>query len=447
MQNAESPSSKEVVSLREYVQKTAQQLIDYSLQIQTGDRVLIKLAPACKELGDEVIRILKERGIQSFIQVLSPEIDKVVLEGVSAGNDSMPLKPNQLPDGTVLSEEDRVIDDSTFTDSQRMAAFFHHGSGSDEANLLSACNKVLIIKERTEISGKYEIDPEVEKEKESMDRVLSTVRTKERQWCLISVPTEKSVRPKGMSFEDYSRLYYEACSRPWDEVEKAQDVLVEKFTGKETVQIDVPAPAGFGSEWETHLTMRIRGQRPINSVARRNMPGSEVYMSPNIDKDEAGNRVGTLNGVFAVPYPVYFKERILPNFKVTFKDGKATEWFTTGGEEDMAFLTKVLTSDDGASWCGELGIGTNPIVNIPVPDTLLAEKSFGFHLAFGKAYEDKEYFGKSVYVDNGNRSNIHIDVVRIMTEEYGGGTIVVDGETILANGKFQDPRLNVLNAA
>ena len=61
-------------------------------------------------------------------------------------------------------------------------------------------------------------------------------------------------------------------------------------------------------------------------------------------------------------------------------------------------------------------------------DILFDEKIAGsFHFTPGQAYED---------ADNGNRSQVHWDMVNIQRPDYGGGEIYFDGKLIRQNGEF-----------
>ncbi|KKU46867.1 MAG: Peptidase M29 aminopeptidase II [Parcubacteria group bacterium GW2011_GWF2_46_8] len=68
-----------------------------------------------------------------------------------------------------------------------------------------------------------------------------------------------------------------------------------------------------------------------------------------------------------------------------------------------------------------------------------------FHLALGRSYQNETYKGKTVKLFNGNISKIHWDITIMMRPEYGGGEVIVDGETIQKNGKFTVRGLGMLN--
>ena len=100
-------------------------------------------------------------------------------------------------------------------------------------------------------------------------------------------------------------------------------------------------------------------------------------------------------------------------------------------------LNKILDSDAGARYIGEFSLGFNPYVLHPMRDILFDEKIAGsFHFTPGQAYEE---------ADNGNRSQVHWDMVNIQRKDYGGGEIYFDGKLIRRDGEFLAKPLRSLN--
>ena len=100
-------------------------------------------------------------------------------------------------------------------------------------------------------------------------------------------------------------------------------------------------------------------------------------------------------------------------------------------------MNEILDSDEGARYIGEFAIGFNPHILEPMRDILFDEKIAGsFHFTPGQAYEE---------ADNGNRSQVHWDLVQIQRPEYGGGEIWFDGELIRKDGLFVNGELKKLN--
>ena len=82
-------------------------------------------------------------------------------------------------------------------------------------------------------------------------------------------------------------------------------------------------------------------------------------------------------------------------------------------------------------------MGLNPFLRNPIRDILFDEKIAGsFHFTPGQAYE---------VADNGNRSQIHWDLVNLQDRAHGGGQIYFDGKLIRDDGLFVRKDLLGLN--
>ena len=101
-------------------------------------------------------------------------------------------------------------------------------------------------------------------------------------------------------------------------------------------------------------------------------------------------------------------------------------------------VNEILDIDAGARYIGEFSLAFNPHITHAMRDILFDEKIAGsFHLTPGQAYEE---------ADNGNRSQIHWDMVCIQTPEFGGGEVLFDGELIRKDGQFVTEDLQKLNS-
>ena len=120
---------------------------------------------------------------------------------------------------------------------------------------------------------------------------------------------------------------------------------------------------------------------------------------------------------------------------LTFADGKIVESSCRVGDPDK--LAKAFTQDEGASYVGEFAFGLNPYITQAMQDILFDEKIGGsIHFTPGNAYET---------ADNGNRSELHWDLVLIQTAEHGGGTITLDDRVVRKDGIFVVDELAPLN--
>src|SRR5437763_5277500 len=98
---------------------------------------------------------------------------------------------------------------------------------------------------------------------------------------------------------------------------------------------------------------------------------------------------------------------------------------------------KIIVSNSDDRYECEFSLSLNPYILHPIRDILFDEKIAGsFHFTPGQAYET---------ADNGNRSQVHWDMVNIQRREYGGGEIYFDGKLIRKDGEFVVPALRSLN--
>jgi len=124
---------------------------------------------------------------------------------------------------------------------------------------------------------------------------------------------------------------------------------------------------------------------------------------------------------------------VFNDIRLEFEKGKVVK--ATGSDDSK--INKILDSDEGARYIGEFAIAFNPYITEPMKDILFDEKIAGsFHFTPGNAYN---------MADNGNRSDVHWDMVLIQRPDYGGGEIWFDDVLIRKEGEFILPELKGLN--
>lgn len=162
----------------------------------------------------------------------------------------------------------------------------------------------------------------------------------------------------------------------------------------------------------------------LQADGRHNVPDGEVFTAPVRD---------SVNGTIRYNAPTLYQGVTHENVRLTFEAGRIVE--ATSSRPDH--LRDVLDTDEGARYVGEFAIGVHPLITEPMKDILFDEKISGsIHLTPGNAYD---------VAFNGNRSQIHWDLVLIQRPEYGGGEIRFDGELVRKDGRFVVPELEPLN--
>src|SRR5438094_499234 len=163
------------------------------------------------------------------------------------------------------------------------------------------------------------------------------------------------------------------------------------------------------------LRFSIKDIPAIICGGNHNIPDGEVFTCPVKN---------SVQGFVTFNAPTIYQGTAFDNVRLEFRDGKIVN--ATANQTEK--LNAILDSDAGARYIGEFSLAFNPFIREPMRDILFDEKISGsFHFTPGQAYEQ---------ADNGNRSQVHWDMVCIQRPEYGGGTIHFDGKLIRRDGLF-----------
>ena len=156
-----------------------------------------------------------------------------------------------------------------------------------------------------------------------------------------------------------------------------------------------------------------------------NIPDGEVFSAPVRDSVEGHITYNT---------PSIYQGIAFDNVFLRFENGRIVE----AKANTTKAINKILDQDEGARHIGEFALGFNPEIRKPMRDILFDEKIAGsFHFTPGQAYEG--------VADNGNRSQVHWDLVQIQRPDYGGGEIHFDGKLVRKDGQFLPKGLFGLN--
>lgn len=150
-----------------------------------------------------------------------------------------------------------------------------------------------------------------------------------------------------------------------------------------------------------------------------NIPTEETFTMPHNQK---------INGTVVSTKPLNVRGKLIPKFKLTFKDGKVVDF---EADEEYETLKTLLETDEGSKSLGEVALVSydSPISNLNVLfyNTLFDENA-SCHLALGNAYSmnikggtnmSEEELKKYGY----NVSNIHVDFM------FGSSDMEITGTT------------------
>ena len=235
------------------------------------------------------------------------------------------------------------------------------------------------------------------------------------KWVVLRWPSPSMAQQAGRPTEAFEDFYFEVCNLDYGRMSKAMDPLVELMNRTDRVRLVGPG---------TDLGFSIRGLPAIKCDGRMNIPDGEVFTAPVRD---------SVNGTIRYNTQSLYQGTRFDGLELTFQDGR----IVAARGNPQARLEQILDSDEGARFVGEFAIGVNPFITAPMLDTLFDEKIAGsIHFTPGNAYDD---------CDNGNRSNVHWDLVLIQTPEMGGGELWFDDVLVRKDGRFVVDALAGLN--
>ncbi|MEM8962138.1 MAG: aminopeptidase [Acidobacteriota bacterium] len=240
-------------------------------------------------------------------------------------------------------------------------------------------------------------------------------RVKKTKWVVLRWPTDSMAQLAQMPTEEFEDFYFRVCTLDYAKMSRAMQPLAELMNRTDRVRLVAPG---------TDLRFSIKDIPSVPCDGHRNIPDGEVFTSPVRD---------SIEGTIQFNTPTVYQGRSYDDIRLTFAQGKIVD----ATSSDTEALNTVLDTDEGSRYTGEFAIGFNPHITTPMRDILFDEKIAGsIHLTPGQAYEE---------ADNGNRSEIHWDLVLRQTPETGGGEIYFDDVLIRKDGRFVVPALEPLN--
>ncbi|KQU59279.1 aminopeptidase [Rossellomorea marisflavi] len=313
------------------IQKLAKNLINYSVQLQPGEKVLIENFGLQRELVTALVKEAYEAGGYPFVTLKDAAVDRSLLMGAQ-------------------EEQYEMMADFEARKMDQMDAYIGLRSG-DNINEQSD-----VPDDKMRIHGNT-IGKKVHRE----------IRVPKKKWVVLRYPTSSMAQLAKMSTEAFEDFYFDVCNLDYSKMDAAMDSLADLMNRTDRVRL-----TGEG----TDLTFSIKDIPAVKCAGRLNIPDGEVYSAPVKD---------SVNGVISYNTPSPYNGFTFENVKLTFKGGKIVE----AEANDSDRINKIFDTDEGARYVGEFAIGVNPFIQHPMQDILFDEKIDGsFHFTPGECYED-----------------------------------------------------------
>ena len=313
----------------------ADNILDYSLSLQPGERVLIEGESGSVELMIALVEGAYTRGAVPYVELADERLRRAYLLG--ATREQMDLRASW--------EMNKVKD---------LDAALYILAGDNFSELVDVPGPVL---EALHLANEPVMDVYLKK-----------------KWCLLRFPTPSAAQAAGMSTQAFEDFCLSVCTLDYARLDQAMDPLVELMSRTDRVRITAPG---------TDVSFSISGIPVLKSAGKFNIPDGEVFTAPVRD---------SVNGTVAFNTPSLEDGVTYERVRFTFKNGRIIEADANEPER----LQQKLDTDEGARYLGEFALGLNPRIDRPMKDTLFDEKIGGsLHLALGRAYEEADNGNRS----------------------------------------------------
>lgn len=315
----------------ERLTKVAEILVDYSVKVKKGDRVLVLSDFIGKPLVTEIYKLCIKRGASEvLLQFDSYDLDEIFFKYAS--------KEQRRKTPAIAKEIIKRID-----------CWIGVGCTGNTRGLTG-------------------VSPDFVSDVAKAHRSITDYRVEKTRWVLVGFPSEAEAQEADMSLGDYEDFVFRAITGvDWKKKAKEQEKLRKLLDKTKDVRI-----VGKG----TDLTFSIEGRKAVSAAGENNMPDGEVFTSVVENSAE---------GKITFDFPAIYQGREFHNVSLTFKKGRVAKAKADKGEED---LNKILDMDRGARRMGEFGIGNNFAIKKFTKRILFDEKIGGsIHIALGNGYK------------------------------------------------------------
>lgn len=361
------------------LEKLADMLVNYSVQVKAGDRVAIQGSTTAAPLIKPVVASVLRAGGHPYLMTSIPDLEPIFYK--YASQDQL----QHVPEPTRYICENYEVVISLLAE-----------------NNTRALNNILpekIVQREKAFKGVRNV-------------FLERAAKGNLRWTVTLFPTEAHAQDAEMSLDEYEDFVFNACMPDmndpigyWKRVSEKQQKIVTWLKGKENIHVVGP---------ETDLQLSVKGRTFINCDCHVNVPDGEVFTGP-VEQ--------SVEGHVCFSYPAIYQGREVSGVRLWFEKGKVVK---ATAEKNEEFLIKTLNTDDGARYVGEFAIGTNEGIQQFTREILFDEKIAGsFHVAMGAGYPETGSL---------NKSAIHWDMI---CDLRNGGEIWADGKCFYRNGQFR----------
>lgn len=313
------------------LRKLADVLVNYSIKLQEGEKVLIHSNNFEPEFVRALVHAVHEAGGLAFVTLRDKTVERELYSG---GSEAQFALQSEL-------ELERM---------KKMDAYIGFTS------LRNSFAWVDVPQDKLDLYNRY-----------IWKKVHIERRLGHTKWVVLRFPSPAMAQNAGMSEEAFEDFFFDVCTMDYAKMSRAMDPLVRFLEASDKVHILGPG---------TDLHFSIKGLPAIKCDGTMNIPDGEVYTAPVRDSVE---------GVLSYNTPNEKDGFKFENIRFEFREGKIVD----ARANDTARINAILDRDGGARYLGEFSFGVHPLIRKPMLDTLFDEKIAGsVHITPGNSYDD-----------------------------------------------------------
>ncbi|HBK68811.1 MAG TPA: aminopeptidase [Firmicutes bacterium] len=320
------------------IQELAALLINYSVALKPGEKILIETTGIADDLAQALVRQTYQSGGLPFLSLINQTLLRELLKNAEADQ----IKAMARWDRARMSEMDAYI-------------------GLRAANNVNEWAD--LPTEKLQSYKTYYQKP-----------VHSEQRVPHTRWCVLRYPNAAMAQLAETSIESFEDFYFEVCTLDYAKMSRAMEPLINLMAKTDQVRIVGPG---------TDLTFSIEGIPAIKCDGHRNIPDGEIFTAPVKN---------SVNGKISYNTPSIYEGFTHEAVVLEFKAGQIIK----ATANDQKRIEAIFNTDQGARYIGEFAFGVNPYILTPMKDTLFDEKIAGsIHFTPGSCYDECDNGNKS----------------------------------------------------
>jgi len=314
----------------------ARLLVEYSVALGPGDRVLIEAIDTPDEFTVELMRQARRRGAIPLIEVRHSRINREVQHQTDPRHAAL------------------VRDVELFRMKKVQAYIAIRGSAN--------------ASELADVEGRRQA---------LYARVIRPVmnqRVDHTRWVVLRWPSPSMAQMAGTSTEAFEDFFFRVCTLDYRKLGRAMTPLVRRIQRADQVHMKGPG---------TDLRFSLKGMGARACCGQRNIPDGEVFSCP---------LKTSVEGAIQFNAPTLYAGTKFEQVRLEFRRGRIVDATASLTKR----LNEILDTDRGARYVGEFSFGLNPFIMNPLGDILFDEKIAGsIHFTPGQAYKEVDNGNRS----------------------------------------------------